>query len=117
MRFLVDAQLPRHIARRLSLLGHDAIHTRDLPLENTTVDNDLIRLAVEEDRIVFTKDKDFYYSYLLKRRPPKLLLLTIGNITNRELRRVLETYLSDILLAFESNSFVELTRNGLIVHE
>ena len=29
MKFLVDAQLPRRLARRLQAAGHDAIHTID----------------------------------------------------------------------------------------
>lgn len=31
MRFLIDAQLPRRLARWLAALGHDAVHTLDLP--------------------------------------------------------------------------------------
>jgi predicted nuclease of predicted toxin-antitoxin system len=34
MKFLVDAQLPRRLARLLTATGHDAIHTLDLPRGN-----------------------------------------------------------------------------------
>jgi len=37
MKFLVDAQLPRRLARWLQASGHDAIHTRDLPEGNRMV--------------------------------------------------------------------------------
>ena len=33
MKFLVDAQLPRRLVCELVDLGHDAIHTLDLPEE------------------------------------------------------------------------------------
>ncbi len=31
MKFLIDAHLPKRLARLLQQLGHDAIHTLDLP--------------------------------------------------------------------------------------
>lgn len=31
MRFLVDAQLPRRLAVQLTALGHESVHTLDLP--------------------------------------------------------------------------------------
>lgn len=38
MKFLIDAQLPRRLARRLEAAEHDAIHTLDLPAGNRTTD-------------------------------------------------------------------------------
>jgi predicted nuclease of predicted toxin-antitoxin system len=32
MKFLVDAQLPRRLARFLAEQGHDVLHTRELPV-------------------------------------------------------------------------------------
>ncbi|MGZ4955655.1 MAG: DUF5615 family PIN-like protein [Methylobacter sp.] len=34
MKFLVDAQLPRHLAASLKWSGHDVLHTLDLPSGN-----------------------------------------------------------------------------------
>jgi predicted nuclease of predicted toxin-antitoxin system len=39
MKFIVDAQLPRRLARFLQDSGFDAIHTLDLPQQNTTPDS------------------------------------------------------------------------------
>jgi predicted nuclease of predicted toxin-antitoxin system len=39
MKFLVDAQLPRRLVRRLRDAGHEALHTLDLPLGNRTTDD------------------------------------------------------------------------------
>ena len=47
MRFLVDAQLPRRLARWLQDKGHDALHTRDLPAGNRTEDADVNDLFLE----------------------------------------------------------------------
>jgi len=68
VKFLIDAQLPRRLARRLGTVGHDAVHTLDLPAGNRTTDAEICRLANLDDRVVVTKDADFVNSYLLSRR-------------------------------------------------
>lgn len=85
MRFLVDAQLPRRLAKALADLGHDTIHTCDLPDRNATADREVTAAADHDDRIVVTKDGGFRYSYLLTGQPRRLLHVTTGNITNTEL--------------------------------
>jgi len=42
-------------------------------------------MAIEESRIVVTKDQDFFDNYLLKGAPPRVLLLEAGNISNKVL--------------------------------
>ena len=56
MKFALDAQLPRRLARRLAAAGHDALHCLDLPLGNRTPDEDVAALAANESRVVVTKD-------------------------------------------------------------
>ena len=80
MKFLVDAHLPKRLTELLKYVGHDAIHTRDLPLGNRTKDPEIIRVSQEEGRIVVTKDADFVETIILKSQPWKLLLVSTGNI-------------------------------------
>ena len=116
MKFLVDAQLPRRIAMRLEELGHDAVHTLDLPAANRTPDVEIIATAEIEKRIVVTKDADFVHSFILYRRPPKLLLISTGNISNAQLEALLLPAIPAIVDAFASASFIELSRTSLIIH-
>jgi predicted nuclease of predicted toxin-antitoxin system len=51
MKFLVDAQLPRRLARELASAGHDAVHTSDFPAANRTQDREIVALALRENRI------------------------------------------------------------------
>ena len=85
MRFLVDAHLPMRLVYWLRERGHDVIHTRELPRKNKTDDVDIIELSIAQDRTVVSKDEDFYKYFILKGQPPKLLMLTMGNIDNRGL--------------------------------
>jgi predicted nuclease of predicted toxin-antitoxin system len=93
VNLLVDAQLPRRLAHELVRAGHDTRHTLDLPLGNRTPDDEIINIAVRERRIVVTKDRDFVVSFWLHRLPPKLLLISTGNISNVALSHLLATNL------------------------
>jgi len=75
MKFLVDAQLLKRFCIWMSAAGHDVLHTLDLPNGNSTPDGEILELAEHDDRIVISKDDDFVQSFLLARRPPKLLLM------------------------------------------
>ncbi len=65
MNFLVDAQLPQRLANQLRAVGHDVVHTLDLPNRNRTTDDEINRIAEREQRIVVTKDADFVNSFPL----------------------------------------------------
>lgn len=116
MNFLVDAQLPRRLVRRLQDSGHDALHTLDLPDGNRTTDAEINRLSIKQERIVITKDADFVNALLITGTPYKLLLISTGNIANPALEALLARHLSAIASAFESHNYIELTRTALIVH-
>lgn len=116
MKFLIDAQLPRRLARWLAAQGHDARHTLDLPLRNRTPDSAIIALAEQEDRVVVTKDDDFVQSFLVNDQPHRLLLIATGNISNSELERLIAANLAEIVQAFEQHQFVELGRELLAIH-
>lgn len=117
MKFLIDAQLPRRFCFWLTAAGHDAVHTLDLPRCNRTTDQEITDLAEQQNRIVITKDDDFVQSYLLAGRPPKLLLVATGNISNAALENVIRTNLAMISAAFETHRFLEIGREALVIHE
>jgi predicted nuclease of predicted toxin-antitoxin system len=116
VKLLLDAQLPRRLARELVAAGHDARHTFDLPAGNRTSDADLIELARVENRILATKDADFVASFWLSRQPRKLLLVSTGNIGNAELWALFAANLPALQAAFSSHDFIELNRTTLTIH-
>jgi predicted nuclease of predicted toxin-antitoxin system len=75
MKFLVDAQVPRKLAKTINDAGYRAIHTLLLPDANKTTDAYINQLSVAEEWIVITKDSGFVDSFLLKNEPWKLLLI------------------------------------------
>ena len=116
MKFIGDAQLPRRLARELAASGHDAVHTLDLPAANRTQDKEIVALAMRENRVVVTKDNDFVTSFLLRGTPPKLLLISTGNISNDQLSRLLASNLTALENAFSKYDFVELSASAITIH-
>ncbi|MBM3860717.1 MAG: hypothetical protein FJ395_13845 [Verrucomicrobia bacterium] len=116
MKFLLDAQLPRRLARALAAGGHDTVHCLDLALGNRTPDQELATIAARESRVLVTKDSDFVTSYWLQGMPPKLLLISTGNIDNDALLRLVAANQSALIAALTQHHFVELSRSSVTVH-
>jgi len=116
MKFIVDAQLPKRLASRLREKGFDAIHTLELPKGNRTADWEINELSIAEKRVVITKDADFVNSFLVSRKPYKLLLVSTGNIANRQLELLFDEHILEIINALQCFDYVEVTRASLIEH-
>ena len=76
----------------------------------------------EKGKVLFRKtlvpkDSDFVTSFHLKRSPPKLLLVSTGNIDNETLIHLFIANIIHIERAFAENYFVELSRTVLTLHE
>jgi predicted nuclease of predicted toxin-antitoxin system len=117
VRFLIDAQLPQTLATLLRQRGHDVLHTRELPRGNRTSDDQLCDLSESDDRILISKDGDFVGSFLVRRRPPRLLHVSTGNITNLRLAELFAEHEAGMVEAFRHSRHLELCQRGLIVHE
>jgi predicted nuclease of predicted toxin-antitoxin system len=117
MKFLVDANLPFKLALKLKELGFDTIHTDELTNKEKTTDKEIRKVSLDQDRIVITKDSDFLDSHLLQTVPEKLLYISTGNITNRELLSLLEKYIVTITKLFDIYDLIELTNDEIMGHE
>jgi predicted nuclease of predicted toxin-antitoxin system len=110
MTFLVDAHLPRSLCVLLAQHGHDAVHTLDLPARNVTKDRVINQISLDDQRVVISKDTDFFFSHLLQGRPWKLLLVKTGNISTHDLRALFERNRPTIEAALQNHTLVELDR-------
>jgi predicted nuclease of predicted toxin-antitoxin system len=99
MKFVVDAHLPPGLCALLQVAGHDAIHTSQLPAQNRTPDEILNDLSLREQRVVVTKDLDFYHSHVLHGKPWKLLLVRTGNIRAGDLKALFQAHFGELTQA------------------
>jgi predicted nuclease of predicted toxin-antitoxin system len=115
VKFLIDAQLPRRVARWLEAAGCDALHTLDFSARNRTPDENVASEADRSERAVITKDADFVDSHLLRGSPSKILLISTGNISNDDLYNLMVPLITDPVREFKTGNFIELAQSGLIL--
>ena len=116
MKFIVDAQLPQLLATWLKQRGFDAIHTLELSAANRSDDKEIIIVADQDDRVVISKDSDFFEDHILTGKPKRLLVIKTGNIKNRDLIRLFEKNTERIESLFKRYVLIEMNRSELIVH-
>ena len=73
-----------------------------------------IQKAIDENRIVISKDADFLDSFLLKSEPPKLIMIKTGNVPNRELLAIFRKNLEQIIQSISRSNLIEINRNEII---
>ncbi|NJN74919.1 MAG: DUF5615 family PIN-like protein [Limnothrix sp. RL_2_0] len=96
----------------------------DLPVQqlcnmtkNATPDTDINVISLRERRIVITKDSNFWDSFYVSQEPYKLLLVTTGNISNKELESLFVNNLDQLVYLLEHHSLIEISRDSVIVHQ
>ena len=117
MKFLIDAQLPKSLSDLLKLEGYDAVHTIELPKANDTQDNEILKICLEENRIIISKDGDFLESFLINKSPKKLILVKTGNIRNEELLTLFKLNLIYLCTSIEENDLIEINKTDIIIHK
>jgi predicted nuclease of predicted toxin-antitoxin system len=66
--------------------------------------------------IVVTKDEDFVTGFLLRGAPPKLLLISTGNISNDALSQLIALNMPALVAALANHDFVELSTLAITIH-
>jgi predicted nuclease of predicted toxin-antitoxin system len=117
MKFIVDANLPFKLALSLRGKGYDVLHTDDLPKKERTSDKEIREVSINQDRVVITKDTDFLDSHLVQGIPGKLLIVTTGNIINKDLLRLIEKYFEAVIKLFEVYDLIEINNEEILGHE
>jgi len=117
MNFLVNAQLPLKLVSFIKTKGHNVIHTNDLPKKDRSTDTEIWNIALKGNRILITKDTDFINSFKLIPKHPKILIITTGNITNKNLLILFEKYFDGVVKLFNTFKLVELNNLEIIAHK
>jgi predicted nuclease of predicted toxin-antitoxin system len=109
----IDAQLPPVLARWFrDEHGTDAVHVDSLGLRHAR-DAEIFAAAraASGSVVVVTKDDDFLKLLDLHGPPPQVVWVRCGNVTNLQLRRILDEAWSGVLeLLIAGEPLVELRR-------
>jgi predicted nuclease of predicted toxin-antitoxin system len=107
MKIWLDAQLPPTLAQWIrENFDLEAYALRELQLRDAK-DLEIFIAARAENAIIMTKDSDFVDLVCRLGSPPQILWLTCGNVTNRNLRKLLTATLL--------NALKQLNRDEIIV--
>ena len=112
MKIWIDAQLPPNLASWLTNnFNLEASALRDLEPRDAQ-DTEIFEAARITNAVIMTKDSDFIDLVCRLGTPPQILWLTCGNVTNRNLRRLLTATLPDALeLLLQGNAIVEISND------
>lgn len=106
--FLVDAQLPPALARKLSALNHEAVHVLDIGLLDAN-DSAIWDYTLANGMALISKDEDFAIRASVSKVSPAIVWVRIGNCTNAKLLAWFERELPAVVAALESgNHLVEI---------
>lgn len=86
------------------------MHTLDLEKKNHTTDQTINFVSVSQQRIVITKDSDFYDSFLIKQEPYKLILVKLGNMSKVELLKFFADRFDEIIEKIALENILVLTK-------
>jgi predicted nuclease of predicted toxin-antitoxin system len=103
VRFLVDAQLPPALAVWIASKGNEAAAVRDIGLQSVP-DAKIWEHARATDAIIVTKDEDFAQLAAVRPPPPRVLWIRLGNTTNANLIRTLETHWPSLIAHFNAGA-------------
>jgi predicted nuclease of predicted toxin-antitoxin system len=83
-RLLFDQNLAPRLVDRVAAAFPGSLHVRDLDLQVAT-DAEVLRVALERDLVIVTKDKDFADIVTTRANGPKVLWLMLGNVATDEI--------------------------------
>lgn len=77
---------------------------------NNTPDKVVAEISMSQQRILITKDSDFFDSFIVKGEPYKLILVKLGNISKKELIQFFNSHFEEIIEKIEVENMI-LIRN------
>jgi predicted nuclease of predicted toxin-antitoxin system len=110
MTIWIDAQLPPQLAPWLiETFKVEAFSIRFLGLRDAE-DEDIFTKAKLANVVLISKDSDFVELVQRFGSPPKLIWVTVGNVTNANLRQLFTATFKDVLTLLEGEAdIVELS--------
>lgn len=89
MKFLVDNQLPQALAAYLAARGVDCQHVIEIGLAQVS-DAGVCRYATAQNRVIITKDEDFFHLANEPKATFILIWVRLGNCRNEALLAAFE---------------------------
>ena len=89
MKFICDVHISYKLVRHLIDLGFETLHVNSLLNKWYTHDHEISTFADLHDLILITKDNDFKNSFFVQKTPRKLIKVSLGNVSNQNLIKII----------------------------
>ena len=97
MKLLLDQNISRKLVKELENLFPESSHVYFLDLHKAS-DEKIWNYACDNGFIIVTQDSDFNERSLVYGYPPKIIWIRTGNISTKNIGRLLKKHHKDILL-------------------
>ena len=94
-KFLLDADMPKSSAEVIRSLDLDVVDVRDLGMR-AAKDKEIIDYALENNRIIITRDMDFGEILRYPNHPGAIILRLPSEFTSQQLNKVLKDFLGSV---------------------
>lgn len=108
---MIDASLPRSTKTVIEALGHNAVDVRDI-LPPASPDADIALMALDENRVIITRDFDFANILLYPpEKYPGIIVLKVRALKPVEINNIIELFLTTTSPETISHSLIILEPN------
>jgi len=101
VKFLVDNQLPKALAKLLASRGHDARHVLDVGLDAAS-DSEIWKYAAANSLALITKDEDFFQRACQPGALVQVVWVRMGNCRKPTLLATFESVLPNLEAALQA---------------
>jgi predicted nuclease of predicted toxin-antitoxin system len=106
--FLVDVNLPKYFS-----FFNDEKFVHIVDLNPRMTDDDVWEYAIKHDKVILTKDADFYSKSISSIIKPKVIYFQLGNMTLAELHRYFELNWESLCNYLEETSLIIAERDNI----
>jgi predicted nuclease of predicted toxin-antitoxin system len=116
MKLLLDQGIPRSTAALLCQVGLDAVHTGEIGLAEAA-DEEILRRALVESRVVVTFDADFHALLALSQAgKPSVVRIRIEGLQAEDVCRLLHEVTRQCSEDLERGAMLSVQENRIRVH-
>jgi len=117
VKVICDVHISFKVVRFLISMNVESVHVNDILDGDKTEDQDICSYADKYEFTVLTKDSDFRNSHFIQGTPSRLLKINLGNLSTKQLIKILEKNLDLLIEKFEKTSCcIELFTDRINIH-
>jgi predicted nuclease of predicted toxin-antitoxin system len=109
-QFLVDVNLPKRFN-----FFNSPLFTHIVDIDPCMTDEQIWNYAIENDKVILTKDADFYDKFMNSTVSPKVIYFQLGNLSLKELHNFFITNWEEIISHLEDGSMLVVHKDQIKV--